>query len=155
MNPMNHEEVCEKLVEYEMGDLSQTEHCHVEAHLKNCSECSKNLNQLEMIREAYRNQLSAKNAESFVWSVMSRIDELEQPKAVEKKGWSLVLPNWLFPTLGYSFAIVLMFMAIVEREPLVTTEAMLISQMPKSSQWMLDEQPGQAENLFMDSKEAM
>jgi hypothetical protein len=66
------------------------------------------------------------------------------------------LPEWLFPVLGYSFALFLMFVAIMHWEPTMNntphTEAVLLTSIPQGAQWTYAQEMPEI-NKLLDTRE--
>ena len=135
---MNHETIKEKLQAFRDRELAKEENGEIERHLPFCEECRGILKRWETIRGAFMRAASAGPSEIFVQEVMVRLGRLDEP-APSVRRWAFL--DWLFPALGYSFAIVLMAIAITHREPLVNTESVLLADVPQNSHWAFSPEP--------------
>ena len=120
---MNHEMMKEKLQAFRDQELGEEGKREVLQHLPLCEECREN----------------------FVQNVMARLERLEEPAPARPR---LAFLDWLFPVLGYGFAIALMFVAIAHREPLVTAEAVLLADVPQNSHWAFSSEPTGVNKIF-------
>ena len=134
---MNHKTLQEMLPVFYDAEFPEPERRIVSEHLAGCESCRNALKRWKAIRASLSGlQLPAASSEAFVSKVMGRITALEeasQPEAAGEPRWSL--PRWLLPALGYGFAFTLMFFAIQYRGVPVNTEAVLLADVPQTSQW--------------------
>ncbi len=130
---MDHETIQEKLIEYRNGAVSQAEKLEISSHLEKCQECGMVLKAWEQMNPPVLKKHIQQTGEWFVHQTMNRIEALETAEPEPKPRWAL--PKWLVPVLGYSLAFFLMYLAIEHRELPITTESVLISDVPQNSQW--------------------
>lgn len=149
---MNHDQIKEKIYSFYDDELSPVEKNELEIHLKSCGECSGLLKQWEQTRQSFSKAAAPAASENFIASVMGRIEELEAPDERPERGWSL--PDWLFPSLGYSVAVALIFVAVNVNQPSFasTTESVLLSDVPDSAQWAFSNETSQSAPL-LDAEE--
>ena len=130
---MTHEEIKEKLLALFDRELAETERHEINSHLHACENCSETVKRWEQISAAMsRAGTASPPSGRFVYSVMERIAASE--KSAPAKNPIPVL-NWIFPTLGYTFAVLLMFVAITHREPSINTDAVLLADVSQTSRW--------------------
>ncbi len=135
---MNHETLKEKVLAYRDRELAGEELKAVETHLPVCEECRGILKKWETLGGLFSRPVSSGDSEFFVRQVMTRLARREQPAPAVRR-WAFL--DWLFPALGYGFAIALMAVAIGQREPLINTESVLLADMPQTSQWAFTPEP--------------
>ena len=138
-NFVDHESVKETLLAFHDAELPEKERLAIGAHLSSCTECRNTLKRFEMISSAFKRSFPVESSETFVNSVMNRLTNLEEAKTSVVSSW--MLPKWLLPILGYGFAFFLMFIAITYREMPVSTETVLLSNIPQSAQWTFEAEP--------------
>ena len=143
---MDHQILKEKLFFYKDPETSEIDRCAVALHLEGCEECRGIVKRLEQIQTKL-SQTTLKPSPNFVFQVMERLEPQTSEKAVQPTVFPAFL-KWLFPALGYSFAVVLMFVVITHREMPVNTETILLSDMPQASQWTLGSQAPDAGALL-------
>lgn len=143
---MDHETLKEKLFFYKDPETPEAERQSIAAHLQTCEECRVTLKNWEKLQAKF-SQSVLKSSPNFVFQVMERLQP-ETQQAPAGAGLISSLFRWLFPALGYSFAIVLMFVVITHREAPVNTEALLLADMPNASQWALGNQSPDAGDLL-------
>ena len=143
---MNHEILKEKVPAFRDAELPEEERKEIDQHLPVCGECRGILKKTEVLG-ATISRVSADDglSEVFVRQVMTRLACLDQPAVAPRRP---VFLDWLFPALGYGFAIVLMFVAIAHREPFVTTESVLLADMPQNSQWAFSSEPAGVDEVM-------
>ena len=130
---MTHEDIKEKLLALFDRELDERERKEIASHLNVCEDCSGTLKRWEQISAAMSRAGSASPSSGrFVYSVMERIAASEKSAPAKNPAPFL---NWIFPTLGYTFAIFLMFIAITHREPSVNTDAVLLADVSQTSRW--------------------
>lgn len=135
---MNHERMKEKLQAFRDRELAETEREEMAQHLSFCGECRGTLRRWELFSSALLRVASPESSEAFTGGVMARLADLEAPGPMARRGF---FPDWLLPALGYGFALALMVIAITHREPFVTTETLLMAEIPQNSQWAFSPEP--------------
>ena len=145
---MTHDEMKNKLEAYFDGELPAAENQEIAAHAENCVDCRKVLVTWDAVRRAFSKAKNLPPSENFVQSVIGRIEELEKPAPEPvKHEWPVL--RWFVPALGYSFAFLLMFAAIVSRQTPTNAEAILMADMPEYSQWAVEEDDPGMDSLFV------
>ena len=135
---MNHETIKEKVLAFRDQELTEEERGEVARHLPLCEECRGILKRWELIGGALSRAIPAGSSEVFVRGVMTRLARLDEPAPAGRRRAFL---DWLFPALGYGFAIALMVFAIANRESLVNTESVLLADVPQNSHWAFSAEP--------------
>ena len=146
---MDHRHIEEKILEFFDGELGESERRGIEAHLPQCAECTGALERWRRIRTALATATVCRPSGEFVNQVMER---LAGPVQEEETATVRFFPGvkWLMPALGYAFALMMMFFAIAQREPIINTETMLLSNIPQKSQWAFSaENPEQGKLVEM------
>lgn len=141
---MEHQSVREKLLLYKDAENIDPQD-EIFRHLEGCEECRAFQSRLEKIQNRL-SSVSLKPSPAFVYKVMDRLEKEHAAKPA--KASSRPALKWLFPTLGYAFAIVLMFEVILHQEIPVTTESVLLSDIPQEAQWSFVAQSPDTENLL-------
>jgi len=141
---MKHQNIEEKLLAFYDSELPPIEHEEVAKHLAICKDCQSVLENWEIVRRAVSRQAVPKPSENFVHKVMTKLVDLEEAK--EKSLLFPALAKWLFPAIGYTFAIFIMFAAILHWEPVMngetSTETVLLANVPQALRWTFsDEEP--------------
>ncbi len=139
---MDHEAIKERLLLLNDREWAEGERQEITAHLQSCIECRKTLERWQRIQSVLARSQRLGPSEVFVDGVMSRLAarEAAQEQGTLRRPWAF--PNWLFPALGYGFAFLLMMIAIESREAPMNTAAVLLADVPRSSQWtFVHEQP--------------
>ncbi len=143
---MNHEIMKEKVQAFRDAELPQEERAEIETHLPACEECRGILKRAEVLGAALvRASADDGLSEVFVRQVMTRLARMDQPAPAPRRPAFL---NWLFPALGYGFALALMFVAIAHREPYINTESVLLADMPQNSQWAFSSEPAGVDDVM-------
>lgn len=142
---MNHEIIKEKVLVYRDRELPEEERKQVERHLPVCEECRGILKRWDMLGGLFSRAASPGDSEAFVRNVMARLAQQDEPAPLIRH-WAFL--DWLFPTLGYGFAIALMAVAIAHREPLVSAESVLLADMPQNSQWAITPEPAGSHEIL-------
>ena len=135
---MNHETMKEKVPAFRDRELPEEERKEITRHLPVCEECRGILKRWEALGGIFLKAPADGFPEIFVRQVMTRLARLDEPAPASRR-WRFL--NWLFPALGYGFAIALMAMAIVHREPFVNTESVLLADIPQNSHWAVSPEP--------------
>lgn len=142
---MKHQRIKETLLASFDNELAHKDREQLTSHLKSCKECKREFENLKQAKELLIKFKMPQSSDHFVSQVMQKIDLLDCPVQV-----SVLTPfdfkKWLFPTLGYSFGLLLMFLAINYRSPesenAPNTEMVLLETVPQNSQWIfLKEKP--------------
>ena len=135
---MNHEIMKEKVLIYRDRELAVQERKEIEGHLPACEECRGILKRWNRFGGLFSRAALPGDSEAFTRRVMARLARQDEP-ALALRRWAFL--DWLFPTLGYGFAIALMAVAIAHREPFVSAESVLLADMPQNSQWAFTSEP--------------
>ena len=144
---MDHETLKEKVRFYKDPETPEAERLVLTTHLESCEECRNALKQWEQVQTKFT-QTALKPSSAFVFQVMERLEPQEKEASALTPGLFPSLLRWLFPALGYSFALALMFVVITHREMPVNTEAILLADLPHASQWTLGNQTPDAGDLL-------
>lgn len=143
---MNHEIMKEKVQAFRDAELPQEERTEIEKHLPLCEECRGILKRAEALGAAMmRASADGGPSDVFVRQVMTRLARMDQPEPAPR---GPVFLRWLFPALGYSFALLLMFVAIAHREPYINTESVLLADIPQNSQWAFSSEPAGVDDVM-------
>ncbi len=151
---MNHKKMREKILSLDDPEVSVQERQEMTAHLEHCTDCRNWLDRWRRIHTVFSSTETEKNSQHFVEKVMQRLDALETK---DKRPISAKQPalEWLFPALGYSFALLLMFAAIAHWEPylygksvLPSTENVLLSNVPQTEQLFFVKEPPEINHLY-------
>lgn len=143
---MNHKKIQEKLSAFREGELEGRERQEIAGHLSQCGECRLRLEQWGRIRAVLSQAAVTGDGENFVEQTMVRLQALDREAAPAFRV-SFQLPKWLYPAVGYAFALMMVFVAIIAREPILNveanTETVLLSDVPQDAQWTFSgETPG-------------
>lgn len=92
---MEHREFKEKLSEYCDGALTPSESANIREHLDTCDECRGFCLRWKQISGSLFNRDEKPVSDSFVGSVMSRIDAIERRKIPTR-----IATTWLAPAVG-------------------------------------------------------
>ena len=136
---MNHQSWKEKIACFHDPELPESERREIAEHLSACEECTGLLKQWKNLRTSFKTVSLPQSSGFFVNAVMGRLADLESPREAEPAKPSVL--NWLLPAIGYAFAFCLMFVAISQREAPINTSAVLLSDVPQSSQWTFSAEP--------------
>lgn len=151
---MNHKKMQEKILSFDDPETSVQERQEITAHLEHCALCRDLLDRWRGIHTALVSARPLTSSQHFVEKVMRRLSDLE----MEAKRPAPAKPpaiGWLYPVLGYSFALLLMFAAIAHWEPYLygrngapSTENVLLSSVPQSEQFFFVKEPPEINYLF-------
>lgn len=130
---MNHQEIKDKLFLLRDPESSETDRSIILAHLETCEDCQLSAARWDLFGKALKKVSVTKTSPNFVVRVMDRISSLEESEKIARQQTSFT--RWLLPLAGYALALLLMVMAIVHRELPVSTESVLLSDVPQASQW--------------------
>ncbi|OGW79248.1 MAG: hypothetical protein A3G33_00160 [Omnitrophica bacterium RIFCSPLOWO2_12_FULL_44_17] len=144
---MNHQQIREKLTAFHDPELPSEERLEIAKHLESCEDCRGVLNRCEHAAKMFSRATLPKPSEKFVTGVMDRLERLEEltPAVVERPTPFL---RWLFPAIGYGFALLLMLIAISNREPLIDTETVLLADTPQKTQWTFSKEMPEIDTLL-------
>ena len=150
---MTHEIIKEKLLMADDPELSETERREIGAHLQSCSECSSRLAEWRKMQTVFAGARPLSASGPFVDQVMGRLarETGVREEAAAASAWTL--PQWLFPALGYGLALLLMIIAIEHQQTSINTGAVLLSEVPQSSQWTFGQEPPDMNQLVGDPGE--
>lgn len=132
---MNHQNLKDKLFLYNDPELAEAEREELTSHLSECGECRNLLGQFNSIQKTFPKISSSHSSETFVNQVMNKVAALESDQP--SRAFQIPLPRWVFPALGYGFALFLMFVAVTHQHVPVNAETVLLTDMPEESQWMV------------------
>ncbi|MDD5085242.1 MAG: zf-HC2 domain-containing protein [Candidatus Omnitrophica bacterium] len=147
---MTHKRIKDRLLNFHDRELTGEERREITEHIKTCGECRLALERWELISGALRRSTLEKSSKGFVESVMERIPLPQQAIPVPRRK---LVPNWLIPALGYGFAILFVFAAVSYRYPTVTTENILLADVPQASQWIFSPELPETTKLLGITKE--
>jgi hypothetical protein len=149
---MDHQKIQTLLLTLDFPGLSPEEHRKAMAHIQECAECRGLFVRWERIQGVLSSAGAVTAPEGMVHKVMGRLADLEadagEPAAIFRP-----LPQWLYPSLGYAFAFLLMFVAIAHWEPYLnaspSTETVLLSSIPQGEQSFYAQEPPEIDHLFI------
>ena len=149
---MNHQKIQEMLLILDAPGLPTEKRREVMAHSQGCEDCQGLLTRWERIHVMFANVQMATASRGIADKVIERLVNLEactrEPTAAFRP-----LVQWLYPTLGYVFALLLMFTAIVHWEPFLNTrpntEEVLLSSIPQGEQLFFTKEPPEINRLFV------
>jgi len=144
---MTHDEIKEKLMDYFDQECRKIEEVEIQDHLQSCEGCRLTVERWSSMRTVV-NRVQPEPSEAFVKSVMARVDSIPMPGGAKAKKPAFTLPQWVFPFVGYTVALVLMVVAISERSPLISAEEVLMADMPNNSQWVIAAEVPDAAKLY-------
>ena len=135
---MNHKRIQDHLSAFCDGELPEHRMREIADHVRSCDECRSRIESWKRVGSVFSGMTVDERSEEFVDQIMARLAEPERKASPAFRG-SFDLPKWLYPAMGYAFAIVLVFAAILAREPILRvdadTEAVLLSDIPEAAQW--------------------
>jgi anti-sigma factor RsiW len=149
---MDHQKIQALLLTTDSPELSPEERREVAAHLQACRDCGGLAARWERIHGMFAHVSAVPPPPGMADKIMKRLADLEasdvEPQAV-RRPWV----QWLFPTLGYAFAFLLMFVAIAHWEPYLkanpTTETVLLSSIPQGDQLFFAKDPPEVNHLYV------
>jgi anti-sigma factor RsiW len=135
---MNHKQIQNHLSAFCDGHLPEDPMREVADHLRHCGECRSRVEYWRRTGSVFSGMVVDGQSENFVDRVMARLAEPER-RAAPAFRVSFDLPKWVYPAMGYAFAVVLVFAAILAREPVLpieaNTETVLLTDIPEEAQW--------------------
>src|SRR5690349_18983569 len=108
-----HRDIEPILEAYFDGEVSDSTRERVELHLRSCEKCLGKVKHLERLREGFAAAAKVPPSEIFVQGVIRAVQDRENSRPAAATPFFL---RWLFPTLGYACAVILMFAAIASRQ---------------------------------------
>ncbi len=150
---MVHEIIKEKLWMFYDPELSESDRKQIASHLESCRECRRALERWQKIQGVLSRPQDRPPSEVFVGEVMNRLAAPEAGREPGRASRQWELPQWLFPALGYGFAFFLMMVAIETRQAPVNTEAVLLADVPSSTQWTFAKEQPDVHQLWSSVKE--
>lgn len=150
---MDHENAEEKLSAFHDSELSVEERRKISEHLKTCADCRGRLNWLERMSAVMSQMQIPESSERFVNGVMDRLARLEEPVLGSARR-SRPFFRWLLPAIGYAIALLLVFVAITYREPVVNAETVLLAGTSQDAQWIFSSEVPDVNKLLVLKEEA-
>ncbi len=132
---MNHQKIKEKIFLLGDPELPAEESAVVRKHLEGCAQCREVFGHWERSREVFRQVPAVEPSAAFTASVMRRLDA--PAGNMRKKILSIFRADWVMPTVGYAFAVLLMGIAIAHRAPMENIDQGLLSGAAPSEQWVV------------------
>jgi len=149
---MDHQKIQEMLLTLDSPGLSPGEQREVMAHVQVCDECRGLLTRLESIQGVFAPVSMVTAPQGIVDRVLERLAHLEVPAAKPLLSFR-PLVEWLYPALGYVFALLLMVTAIAHWEPYLktnpSTEEVLLSSIPQEEQLFFAKEPPSIHHYLM------
>jgi hypothetical protein len=118
---MNHQQVIELLPWYVNTTLGQQERDRVEAHLRECGECARELEQMRELRQAVRTAgepIPEPSPFQFT-RAMARVEEYEREKS--RPRWWQISPRFARVAMAAQFLVILALGSLLFRERLFVT----------------------------------
>lgn len=153
---MDHKTIKDNLFSVYDPETGNAERQEILSHCKTCDECRARMIQWDKLRQIFSKSDTLEASPSFVNSVMAHLPEKtweDIPSESRNLFPQIKIPHWLLMPLGYGFAIILMFIAIVSRQTPVTAESILLADLPASSQWTVASETPNTDQIFSLSKE--
>ena len=113
---MNHRKMQEDLLALNDPELPGEVRREIMIHLQKCKDCQDLRNRWQRIRAIFFGAQITTTSGNITRKVMERLADLEVDNEGPDPIWG-PMSQWLFPTLGYAFAFLLMFAAIAHWEP--------------------------------------
>jgi hypothetical protein len=135
---MDHEKIQELLWTADDPGMSSQDRLALSEHLKTCTSCRKLQSRQSAFQKAAKRPDASKDSSIFVYKVMERLHEKPETTAAKTK---IFIPRWLFPTVGYGLVGLLMWVAIIARQPLINSQMILLADIPSHAQWEFSETP--------------
>ncbi len=142
---MNHELMQEKIWTLDDPELSLQERQEIEQHLTSCSDCAGKIAQLNSLQSRLKDFKLNENP-AFTFKVMERLHEKTGGKLSQGSLLGFI-PKWILPALGYGFAFFLMWSAIETRQPWITTQSVLLADVPAQAQWQYTQESPDLNNI--------
>lgn len=113
-------------------EFTDSERREVMAHLEQCGECAKLAGQWQAVQGALLRTPQPEPSEAFVGAVM---DRLSRPAVSRAPSRTWLFSLQLIPRLGIGVAGLLLTLLLIQQEPLVATELLLLSRSPLGAEW--------------------
>lgn len=136
-----------QLQAYFDGELTPEERLRIEQVIAASKECRDLLAQWGLQRSVFgRLKKTGPNDDAFVSRVMNRLDELKVPEPEPAEAPEFL--RWLFPALGYAFSAILVFMTLSVKQPSVSADIILLSEMPQETHSVFMARKPDASQMF-------
>lgn len=149
---MDHQKIQEMLLTLDSPGLSPGVQREVMAHVQVCDQCRGLLTRLGNIQGIFAPVSLVTAPQGMADRVLERLTHLEASAAKPQLSFR-PLVEWLYPALGYVFALLLMVTAIAHWEPYLkmnpNTEEVLLSSIPQEEQLFFAKEPPSIHRLMV------